>query len=122
MSHSQVPQSLLVPLNESQFREKLQVTFNQIEAAFTDVDPDVAECEQSLGAMTITFADKSRCILSAQPSVRQLWLALAARGTAYHFNYDAKSDQWMDDKGRGVEVLSFLKGYLKEVTGLELSL
>lgn len=104
-------------MTEADFRKQMQCTLDSIERSFADVDPDVAECDQSLGSMTITFADRSRCILSAQPSVRQLWLALASRGTAYHFNWNAASSVWVDDKGRGIELMSFLEGYLKEVTG-----
>ena len=103
---------------ETEFRKRIQDTFDVVERAFADVDPDVAECEQALGAMTITFSDKSRCILSTQPSVRQLWLALAAKGTAYHFNFDPRSGRWLDDKGKGVELLSFLEHALREATGL----
>jgi iron donor protein CyaY len=69
--------------------------------------------------LTITFGDRSRCILSAQPSVRQLWLALASEGTAYHFEFDRGSAAWRDDKGRDIELHSFLKQYLKKKTGLE---
>lgn len=104
---------------EVEYRNQIQQVFNRIEKAFEDVDPDVAECEQAMGAMTITFADRSKCILSAQPSVKQLWLALASRGTAYHFNFDAKSQTWIDDKGRNIELVSFIENFLKEVTGLE---
>ena len=108
--------------SETDFRKIMQSTLDLIEKVFTDVDPDVAECDQSLGSMTITFADRSRCIISGQPSIRQLWLALASRGTAYHFNWNASSQQWVDDKGRGIELLSFLKTYFKEVTGLDFKL
>ena len=104
-------------MTEAEFRKHLQQTLDSIERAFEDVDPDVAECEQSLGSMTLTFADRSRCILSAQPSVRQLWLALASRGTAYHFNWEPQKSQWIDDKGRGIELLSFLENFLREITG-----
>lgn len=107
-------------LQETEYRKKLEDTLGRVESAFEDVDPDVAECEEQLGALTIRFADGARCILSAQPSVRQLWLAVAARGVAFHFNYDPESDQWVDDKGRGIELLAYLKDYIKEQTGLEL--
>ena len=109
-------------LSEPDFRQKIQEAFNRIDAALAEVDPDVAECEQAMGAMTITFADRSRCILSAQPSVRQLWVALAALGTAHHFNFDQKSGRWIDDKGKGIELLSYMKKFLKEKTGLDLDL
>src|SRR4051812_11938803 len=101
-------------MTEAEFRQRVQTTLDRIEKGFENVDPDLAECEQSLGSMTITLSDRSRCILSVQPSVRQLWLALAARGTAYHFNFDETSRKWIDDKGRGVELVSFLKNYFAE--------
>jgi len=107
---------------EAEYRKKIQDVFDRIEKAFRDVDPDVAECEQSMGSLTITLADQSRCILSSQPSVQELWLALAARGTAYHFNFDSAQQVWLDDKGRKIEVLSFLSIYLYEATGLRIKL
>lgn len=103
---------------EAEFRKRIQLVFDRVERALNDVDPDIAECEQAMGSLTITFADRSRCILSTQPSVQQLWLALASRGTAYHFNYDEASGQWRDDKGKNVELISFLEKTIQEVTGL----
>ncbi len=108
--------------DEADYRKTLQQSFDRIQNAFTEVDPDVAECEQQLGALSILFADRTKCILSAQPSVRQLWLALAAKGTAYHFNFDTVTQRWIDDKGRGVELNGFLKNYIHEVTGLDLAI
>ncbi len=106
--------------HETEYRSRILSIFEQIEKVFENIDPDVAECENSQGALTITFADQSRCILSAQPSVRQLWMALASRGTAYHFNYEAAKGLWKDDKGKGIELYSFLEGYFKEETGLSI--
>ncbi len=102
----------------------MQSTLDGIEKVFTDadVDPDLAECVQSLGSMTVTFSDQSRCILSAQPSVRQLWLALASKGIAHHFNWDSASQKWMDDKGKGIELLSYLENVFQESAGLKLKL
>ena len=107
---------------EADYRKKIQDLFNAIEHSFEQIDPDVAECEQSQGALTITLADKSKCILSAQPSVRQLWLALASKGRAYHFNFNETSGQWIDDKSQEIELVSFLKSFLKESTGIEIKI
>lgn len=49
--------------DEGDYRRKVQQTLARIEKAFSDVDPDVAECEISLGAMTVTLSDQSRFIL-----------------------------------------------------------
>lgn len=103
--------------SEGEFRKRIQETFDRLERALGEIDPDVAECEQSMGAMTLTFSDRSRCILSAQPSVRQLWLALAGLGTAHHFNFDHQTEAWRDDKGKNIELLSFLQDFLSEKTG-----
>jgi iron donor protein CyaY len=107
-------------MNEADYRRKVLESMARIEKAFSDVDPDVAECEQSLGSLTITSADRSRLILSTQPSVRQIWLALAAKGIAHHFNYSDEKDQWIDDKGKNIELLSFLKQHFKESGDLDL--
>ena len=106
-------------MTEVDFRKELQKTFGRIEAAFEDVDPDLAECEQSFGSLTIRLSDGSRVILSAQPSVRQLWLALASKGMAFHFDFDPARGQWWDDKQKGIELLAYLSSYLIEATGLK---
>ncbi len=115
---------MLRMLSELEFRKNMQMTLDLIEKAFlaADVDPDVAECVQALGSMTLTFADQSRCILSAQPSVRQLWLALASKGKAHHFNWNESTKTWVDDKEKQIELLGFLDQVLKDAAGLSLSL
>jgi iron donor protein CyaY len=107
-------------ISEVEFRRRVQATFDRIEGALSEIDPDLAECDQSLGTLVILFRDGSRCILSVQPSVRQLWLALASRGTAHHFDLDVSDGSWKDDKDRGLELLDCLGSVLKEATGLEL--
>jgi len=109
-------------MEESEYRQKIEAALNRIEKALRDVDPDLAECENTMGSLTILFSDRTRCILSAQPSLQQLWLALAAEGTAYHFNFDPGSANWRDDKGGKVELISFLETYLSRKTGLALKL
>lgn len=124
--------------SEAQYRVKIQAVYDRIQNAMDAVDPDVAEVEQSMGALTIRFADGSRCILSAQPSVRQLWLALAKEGVAYHFELSSQPqggsdpqkapdaqmgpDIWVDDRGKGIELVSFLQKYLRDASGLSISL
>ncbi len=108
-------------MNEIEYRTKVQDSMAILDRALASVDPDIAECDIAHGSMTITFADRTRCIMSAQPSVQQILLALAALGTAYHFNYDEKRGQWVDDKGKGIELMSYMRSFLKEKTGLNLT-
>jgi iron donor protein CyaY len=122
IEHTEPTMALNPAFSEAEFRTALQKTFDRIEDAFSEVDPDVVECDQSHGALTLRLADRSRVILSAQPSVRQLWLALAARGTAVHFDFDLAQGKWVDDKGQGFELLAYLQTYLREATGVQLEL
>lgn len=109
-------------MTEREYRELVEKVFRKLEKAFDAIDPDLAELEVSQGAATIQFSDRSKCILSQQPSVRQIWLANAARGIAHHFDYNRSSERWLDDKGKGVELGEFLRGLLKDTVGVELKL
>ena len=109
-------------MEEKEYRALVDRAFKTIEKSFDAVDPDVAEFEFSQGAVTILFADRTKCILSTQPSVRQIWLAAASKGVAHHFVFDARSASWLDDKGKGVELLTYVKTLVKDIAGVELGL
>ncbi len=109
------------PMSETAFRANLDALFSRVQRSFDEVDPDLAECEVQFGALTVVLpAKKSKIILSAQPSVRQLWMAVASRGIAHHFSWDVPSQKWMDDKGQGIEAESFLKKLLLEEIRIDL--
>ena len=106
-------------MTEAEYRRKVQEVFTRIDRALAHVDPDLVECEQSQGSFSLTFKNRYKCILSAQPSVQQLWVAMAALGTAHHFDYDSTLESWFDDKGQGIEVLGFVKTCVKELVDLD---
>lgn len=108
-------------MSESELRALAKLVYDRISAAFDDIDPDVAECEESLGSLSIQLADGAKWILSVQPPVRQLWLAVASIGRAFHFNYDPATKKWRDDKDEGIELLSYLEGLLQELAGVKLT-
>lgn len=107
-------------LDEKEYRQKIAETFNRIEQAFENVDPDLVECTQSQGALTLQLASGAKCILSGQPSVRQLWMAVAAKGVAIHFDWNVQRGEWLDDKGKDIELWSYLRTYLKESAQVEI--
>ena len=106
-------------LSESEYRAKLQAVYDRVLKALDGVDPDVCEADLAQGALTIRLASGARWVLSGQPPVRQLWLAVASRGRAFHFDYDPSNQTWRDDKGEGLEVVSFLETLLAEDAGLK---
>jgi CyaY protein len=109
-------------LSEPEYRAKLQAVYDRVLKALDGVDPDVCEADMAQGALTIRLASGARWVLSGQPPVRQLWLAVASRGRAFHFDYDPARDAWHDDKGEGLEVVSLLETLLKEDAGLKVSI
>jgi len=108
-------------MEEKDYRKKVSEIFNRLANSVDSVDPDIAEAELSQGSLII-LTGKTKTILSPQPSVRQIWLAAAALGIAAHFSFDEKSEKWLDDKGQGLELLTFTADVLKKTAGIELSL
>ena len=109
-------------MDEKYYRNLISQTIARVNKALESVDPDLVECEDSQGALVLKFASGAKCILSAQPSVRQLWIAAAAKGVAYHFNWDEESKTWLDDRGKGIEALSFLETHISEGSGLSIKI
>ena len=110
-----------MPMSEKDFNHLTAAVYERIESQFDQVDPDQVECEISQGSLVITLESGAKWILSRQPPVRQLWLAVASRGRAYHFDYMPDQDQWRDSKGEAPDLLKFLSDLLKEDTGLMLN-
>jgi len=108
-------------MTESEFRRLAKAMHDRIEAQFDQVDPDDVECDVAQGALTLTLRDGARWVLSQQPPVRQLWLAVASKGRAFHFDYRAADGRWHDDKGENVELLAYLEALLQEVAGLRVT-
>jgi len=106
-------------LSEPDYRARLQAVYDRVLKALDGVDPDRCEADLSQGALTLRLANGAKWVLSGQPPVRQLWLAVASRGRAFHFDYDPVKDAWCDDKGEGLELVSLLQKLLKEDAGLE---
>ena len=107
-------------MDEQSYRHLVDETFRRIDEAFGDVDPDLAESSLSQGALTISFPDGARCIVSPQPPVRQVWVAF--RDRAWHLNWDPDRSAWYDDRGEGLELFALIQTVVKEAAGVELTL
>ena len=110
------------PLIEPAFRRLATTLYQRIETAFDEVDPDVVECENAQGAITFVLADGAKWVLSMQPPVCQMWLAVASKGKAHHFTYHPTTQQWRDDKNSQIELLEYLRSLLKEEAGIDVVL
>jgi CyaY protein len=104
-------------MDEKTYRNLVDDTLKHIDAAFEPIDPDLAECSISQGALTVLFADGLRAIVSPQPPVRQMWLAFRDRG--YHFDWDGA--RWIDDKNKGRDLYATLREITREKTGQDVA-
>ncbi len=104
-------------LDEKSYRLLVAEAFEKILKRLENEDPDVLEADAAAGALTIIAKDRSKTILSPQPSVRQLWLAAASQGRAYHFVWQEKAAQWIDEKNNGSELYQTLQEILLKNSG-----
>jgi CyaY protein len=107
---------------EKDYRRQVSAIFERILKKIDPLDPDVIEAENVQGAVSITIQRRIKVVVSPQPPVRQIWLAIAAKGIAFHFDFDRMKKCWMDDKGTGVELISRLEAELSQLSGVSVSL
>jgi CyaY protein len=107
-------------LDESAYRARIDETFKRIDAAFEDVDPDLAESDYSQGTLVVTFRQAHKLILSPQAPLRQLWVAL--RDRAWHFDFDHAGQRWIDDRGQGLELLTLIAELTEQNAAVTLSI
>jgi CyaY protein len=107
-------------MDEKTYRHLLDETFARVDRAFETVDPDLAEVSISQGSLTIAFFEKQRLMLTPQPSPRQLWVAF--RDRAWHFDWDAAQNAWLDDRGQGIELLALIERTTREVASVSIEI
>jgi CyaY protein len=107
-------------MDEARYLRLAESAFHAVEAALDAVDAEAIDCERAGDVLTLTFHDDRRCVLNTQRPTRQLWLAANAR--AWHFSYDEVGARWLDDKGKGEELLATLGSIIKAATGIDVDL
>ncbi len=107
-------------MDEGRYLKLAADAFKRIEDAFDDVDPALADLAPGGDVLTISFQNGLRCVVNTQRPARQIWLA--AKANAYHFGYDEPSARWMDDRGRGIELMKCLADIVLENAGLRVAL
>jgi CyaY protein len=106
-------------MEEKVYRQLVDDVFRRVDAAFERVDPDLAECTVSQGTLTVLFKGTQRLILSPQTPVRQIWVAF--RDRAWHFDRDAQTGAWRDDRGQDVELFALVEQLTRDNVGESIS-
>jgi CyaY protein len=98
-------------MDEQRYLDLAHQTFRTILDAFDDVDADDADVDSAGDVITITWRDRSKCVVNTQRPARQIWLAGGDR--AWHFGWDEAGRRWLDDKGSGAELFATIAGIAK---------
>ena len=106
-------------MDESDYQRLADRTFRQLETMLEDVDAEDVDVERAGDVLTLTFRDGKKAVVNTQRPTRQIWLAANAR--AWHFDWEATRERWLDDKGQGVELFARIAAIVKEHAGLDVA-
>lgn len=104
-------------MDEARYNQLTATAFKRILAAADAIDPDLLEADSTGDMVTLTSRSREKCIINTQRAVRQLWVA--GKGQGIHFSYDEASGTWRDDKGRGLELFTFVADVVNELSGVD---
>jgi CyaY protein len=95
-------------------RDELQ----ELESAFSDIDPDDVEVSTSEGVLRLDLRDGTRIVINSHRAARQIWMAAVA--SAWHFD-PTDGGAWRAPK-TGEELRPTLARLLRERIGLTVPL
>lgn len=102
-------------MDEARYNQLVAAVFKRMLAAADALDPDVLEAESTGDMLTLTTPSREKCIVNTQRAVRQIWVA--GKGQGIHFSYDDATGAWRDDKGKGLELFSFVADVVRALSG-----
>lgn len=89
--------------------------FKRLVKACDEADPDRLEADATGDMVTITApATGEKVIVNTQRAVHQIWVA--GKGEGVHFSL-AADDRWLDDKGKGLELVAWIAECVEAATG-----
>jgi CyaY protein len=107
-------------MDETSYAASVSQVFKRLVKAIDEVDPDLLEADATADMVTVTaVASGQKVIVNTQRAVQQIWVA--GNGAGLHFSL-AADGRWLDDKGKGLELLGWVTECIKAATGLELTL
>ena len=104
-------------MDETRYNQLVAAAFGRLLRALDQVDPDVLDADSTGDMVTVTSAAGQKVVVNTQRASRQIWVA--GKGLGVHFSF-APDGQWMDDKGKGVELFSFIADAVEAIAGARL--
>lgn len=102
-------------LDEPTYNRLVADAFKKLLAAVDRLDPDVVEADSTGDMVTIASPKGEKVVVNTQRAVRQLWVA--GRSQGIHFSFDPADGRWKDDKGKGLELFSFVSECVQAAVG-----
>ncbi len=85
------------------------------------IDPDALDADSTGDMVTITGSQSGqKVVVNTQRAVRQIWVA--GNGAGIHFDFDASSAKWLDDKHKGLELFAWVSECAEAASGAKVSL
>ncbi|MEW5854116.1 MAG: iron donor protein CyaY [Myxococcota bacterium] len=106
-------------MDDRTYTERTEQAFRRIDDAMEKLDPDDVETDHGGGYLTLSFRDGSKCVISTQRPVREIWMA--ADRTAWHFSFDEGAGAWVAKK-TGEELYATVARVVGGKTGKPMSI
>ncbi len=108
-------------LDDGTFNTLAAEIFKRLLKGLDEADPDALDAD-STGDMVTVTANKSgqKVVVNTQRAVRQIWVA--GNGAGIHFNFDPATARWTDDKGKGLELFTWVATCVEAATGEKVAL
>lgn len=101
-------------MDEARYNGLVAGLWKRILAAVDQVDPDVLDSVATADMVTLTSTSGEKVVINTQRAIRQIWVA--GKGMGLHFTL-ADDGRWMDDKGKGFELLAWISECVTVLTG-----
>lgn len=107
-------------IDEAGYNASVGQVFKRLVQAIDDADPDLLEADSTGDMVTITAVKSNeKVVVNTQRAVRQVWVA--GKGVGVHFS-QAADGRWLDDKDKGLELISWVKECVAAASGVQLAL
>lgn len=103
-------------MTEEQYVEMAHAELSALIATLDGLESDALQADLENDIITIELGDDVTYVINSHRAARQIWMA--AERTAWHFDFDVASKQWIAAKN-GDELWSALKRVLSERLGDE---
>ncbi|MEW5738586.1 MAG: iron donor protein CyaY [Myxococcota bacterium] len=102
-------------MDDAAYTVAVSKVFKRLVKACDAADPDFLEADATGDMVTITGVKSGeKVVVNTQRAVQQIWVA--GKGEGVHFS-STDGEKWLDDKGKGLELLAWVRECVLAATG-----